>query len=162
MTLIKWNNSLSLRVKILDEHHRHLVTLLNKSYNAIQLNDKHIIELILSELFDYAKYHFSTEEHLMHENNFPSLLDHEKDHNHFFYQIDELQSRLQVGESLHNIQIVVFLKEWLTDHILVKDRELADYLLAMEPPDLSIDELHSDLIGAYSDNPALIGDRGQQ
>jgi len=129
MNLITWNNSLSLKVKILDEHHRHLVSLLNKSYNAIQLNDKHIVALILGELFDYAKYHFSTEEHLMSEYNFPSLLDHEKDHNHFFYQIDELQSRLQVGESLHTIQIVVFLKEWLTNHILVKDKALADYLV---------------------------------
>ncbi|GFE61199.1 bacteriohemerythrin [Geobacter sp. AOG2] len=129
MTLIKWDNSLSLKVNVLDEHHRHLVGLLNKSYNAIQLNDKHIIELILGELFDYAKYHFGTEEHLMHENDFPSLLSHEKDHNYFFYQIDELQSKLRSGESLYNVQIVVFLRDWLVNHILVKDRALADYLV---------------------------------
>ena len=129
MTLIEWDDSLKLRVNVLDEHHRHLVDLINKSYDAIQLNDKHIIALILGELFDYAKYHFRTEERLMCECNFPSLLDHEKEHNHFFYQIDELQSKLNVGESLHNIQIVVFLKEWLMNHILLRDKELADYLV---------------------------------
>lgn len=155
MSLIKWNSNLCLGVGILDEHHRHLVGFLNKAYNAIQLNDKHIIALILSELSDYAKYHFGTEERLMHEYNFPSLLDHEKEHDHFFYQIDELQSKFNIGESLHNIQIVVFLKDWLTHHILVKDKELADYLVG----NALFNELHSDLIGAYSDNPATIPDR---
>lgn len=129
MSLIEWDDSLNLRVSVLDEHHRHLVTLLNKSYNAIQLNDKHIIALILGELFDYAKYHFTMEERLMYEFHFPSLHDHENEHNHFYYQIDELQSKLKIGESLHNIQIVVFLKEWLINHVLVKDKELADYLV---------------------------------
>lgn len=130
MSFIKWDNNFNLRVKVLDEHHQQLVDLLNKSYNALELNNKQTIELILNELFDYAKYHFSTEKHFMYEYNFPSLLNHEEEHKYFFYQVDELQSRLTAGDSLYNIQLVLFLKEWLINHILVKDRELADYLVS--------------------------------
>src|SRR5512136_1095756 len=102
MSLVEWDISFDLGVKVIDEHHRHLVSLLNNAYDAIQLNEKAKIELILNELVDYAKYHFSTEEYLMQKYNFPSLVMHEKEHNHFCQQVDELRSKLNAGEALYN------------------------------------------------------------
>ncbi len=129
MPLVTWDNSFNLNVKVIDEHHRHLVGLLNQSYNAIHLNDSPRIKLVLKELHEYTKYHFNAEEAMMQQYDFPSHSSHEKEHAQFSQHVDELQSKLTIGEALYNIQIVVFLKDWLVNHILVTDRELAIYLV---------------------------------
>jgi hemerythrin len=129
MSLIEWDDTFNLRIKVMDEHHRHLIDLINSSYGAVRLNNKQRIDSILSELVDYSGYHFSTEELLMERYNFPAREAHEQEHISFSHQIAELQSKLNAGEGLYNIRIVVFLHEWLMNHILTTDRNLADYLV---------------------------------
>lgn len=128
MPLCTWDASFALEVGIMNEHHQRLVGLLNAAYDAIQLNDSHGMTHIVDELLDYATYHFSTEADLMHQCDYPSQASHLEQHGYFFRHIDDLQKRLHAREALHNLQIVIFLKDWLMEHILVTDRELADYL----------------------------------
>ena len=129
MQLIEWKNDYNLGVNTIDEHHQQLVNLINKSYNAIQLNNRRQIELILIELIDYTKYHLSTEESFMTEYNYISINEHEKEHLFLRTKIQEFQFKLDANEALYHIGIVTFLKNWLMDHILVTDKELATYLI---------------------------------
>jgi hemerythrin len=61
--LFTWNDSYLLGVKEFDEHHQHLVDLLNMSFDAFE-NNTHPTKLepIIEELIDYATYHFAAEE----------------------------------------------------------------------------------------------------
>lgn len=129
MQLIEWKNDYNLGVNTIEEHHQQLINLINKSYNAIQLNNRQHIELILNELVDYTKYHLSTEEHFMHKYNYYSIDEHEIEHSLLCTKISELQFKIIANEALHHIDIVTFFKEWLMDHILVTDKELAAYLI---------------------------------
>lgn len=130
MPLLAWDSSFDLNIDVIDKHHRQLVGLLNRSYDALRVNDAQRISLVLKELYDYTTYHFSTEEEMMLQYGFPSHAAHEQEHSRFSGHVNELQTKLTIGEALYNIQIVVFLKEWLLNHILVSDRELAVYLAA--------------------------------
>jgi hemerythrin len=125
MPLCTWDASYDLEIGIMNEHHQRLVNLINAAYDAIQLNDTHGMTRIVSELLDYAAYHFSTEADLMRRYNYPSQGSHQEQHDYFSRHIEELQSRLHAREALYNLQIVIFLKEWLMKHILMTDRELA-------------------------------------
>ncbi len=66
MPIIEWNEQFVLGVPEFDEHHQHLVMLLNKTYDDfINGASKETLSLILDELIDYATYHFAAEEHWM-------------------------------------------------------------------------------------------------
>jgi hemerythrin-like metal-binding protein len=130
MTLVEWDDGYNLGVMEIDEHHRHLVALINKSYGAVRLNNTHAIDVIMDELALYATYHFGTEEALMREFGYPSINMHEEEHGQFYRQVEELQAKLKSGEGLYKIRIVVFLKDWLMNHVMTTDRDLAGYLVA--------------------------------
>ena len=60
MAFIEWNQKFSVKVEQFDDHHRHLINLLNKTYENVQHGlEKEKLGLVLIELIDYAKYHFS-------------------------------------------------------------------------------------------------------
>ena len=68
----------------------------------------------------------------MNKYKYPSINEHEIAHSSFFNDIFELKSKLNADEALYNVQIVKYLKDWLINHILVTDRNLAGYLIAKE------------------------------
>lgn len=129
MSPVMWNNSFTIGVKAIDEHYQHVVRLLNKSYDAIQVNDKTLIKSILNELIDISQYHFNAQMYLMHKYDFNSIITHEEEHKNFYQQIYEFISKLNAGEALYNIPVVVFLNDWHKNHILVSDKELTVYLV---------------------------------
>jgi hemerythrin len=128
MALIEWDNSYNTEIDNIDMHHKHLVLLLNKSYDAMQINNKYEIGKILNELTEYTMYHFNAEHNLMIEYNYDSIHDHLKAHSYFINKVDELKLQITTNNSLCNLELVVFLKDWLIDHILVTDRELFEFI----------------------------------
>jgi hemerythrin len=132
MLFIEWNNNFNIGVNIFDEQHQQLVSLVNNSYNSIQLNNTQEAKKTLDELVDYIKYHLSTEERLMQEYNYPSIDEHEISHSIFCSKLHDLQVKLNTNDSLYNTQLVVFLKDWLMDHILIADRDLAKYIIGKD------------------------------
>ncbi len=128
---IEWDSSLVLGIKQIDEHHQHLVSLLGKSYNTIMLNDPQAeLEVIVKELSEYTAYHFATEERLMTEHDFPRTLSHLLEHAEFSRNIKEFQDMCNKGDSSVAVEILVFLRGWLVNHILKVDREYGTFLIS--------------------------------
>jgi len=127
---IEWDNSLILGIKQIDEHHRHLVGLLSKSYNAILLdNPQAELEAIVEELSKYTAYHFSVEESLMTEHAFPHMNSHLIEHAEFSRNVKEFRDMCNRGDSSVATEVLVFLRGWLVNHILKVDREYAAFLI---------------------------------
>jgi hemerythrin len=129
MILVEWDGSLILEVQQIDEHHEHLVSILNDCYSAL-MRHNHQQELltIINELRDYTHYHFETERNLMEELAYPGKDHHLAAHETFTGSIAQFRERLQNGESLLAMELLNFLKEWLVDHIQKTDRALAGFL----------------------------------
>jgi hemerythrin len=122
MSILVWNESFILGIEQFDEHHRHLVGLLNKSYDDFTTGTSHeSFELVLDELIDYATYHFASEEYWMKKHQYPDLQQHQEEHNGFSRHIVETQKDYHGRKALLPLEVLVFLKEWWSDHILKTD-----------------------------------------
>ena len=125
MPIIEWDTRLEIGISSFDEHHKHLVSILNSTYDALICEaPADIVGDFLAELFDYAGYHFVAEESWMKAVGFPRVQEHVEEHNRFTQRLVELAREYRVRESSISLEVLTFLKEWLIGHILISD---ADY-----------------------------------
>jgi len=128
---IEWSNALSMSNPEIDAEHRHFIKLVNKLNGEIrsQQRDKAVIEQIMKLILKDAIAHFSHEERLFAEKNYPAAQEHTQIHS-------ELISKLK--QALEEIQNTDFSKEWvekglaikslLVDHVLNVDTQYIEYL----------------------------------
>jgi hemerythrin len=81
----------------------------------------------LEELIRYADYHFDAEEQMMKGISFKGIKSHKTKHNKFKNQLSDLMQNYLSGEPHVNTDIVLFLRDWLINHILKDDKKFADY-----------------------------------
>jgi hemerythrin len=125
MSFLEWNTSFELGIKEFDEHHKQLVHLLNEAYgNFLGEANHETLEDVLDKLIDYATYHFTAEEHWMGLHGYPGLQKHREEHNLLSRTVVEIQFDFNKDRKHLSIEVLVFLKEWLSNHILQTD---ADY-----------------------------------
>jgi len=133
MPMVEWSDSFLIGVDTFDEHHKHLVNLLNQSYDAFVLGvPTEKLAAILNELFEYASYHFASEQFWMIEHSYPILEQHIKEHTFFVHRLKELQDDYRQGNTSVPLDIVIFLKDWLIDHILKSDADYANFISTQE------------------------------
>jgi hemerythrin len=123
MSLIEWDRSYALELEEIDEHHKHLVTLLNSLYDGIVFNTNTDVGNVFDELVAYVKYHFSAEEKLMRDNMYRGYRSHVDKHNEFVKSILDLQDKYHAGAAHVSTDTMLYLKDWLFDHILKADKK---------------------------------------
>ncbi len=131
MDLLLWDEKFSVHNTTLDEHHKRLFELCNEMFNLIDQENKTPIystAKVISELHMYAIFHFTEEEKLMEQNNFPKIEEHKKLHQAFIDKISQLKEQYENDDVLVDYDILNFLSDWLIYHILEVDSEYADYI----------------------------------
>ena len=122
--LIRWNSGIELGIKSLDTQHRHLVGLLNKLNRAmIMRKGRQAMDGLLSDLIDYTKQHFGTEEKLMRQYDYAERNEHETQHRHFAEKMIGLQQQVTNGDAMVTMDLMSFLKKWLVNHIMGTDKK---------------------------------------
>lgn len=131
MRIVEWEERFNLGIEAIDRDHRHLLELLNRSYNAVIL-DRNINELryIFHDLLEYADRHFSAEEVMMRRYGYGGTEAHMAEHEAFRVRVGELLDRLLAPEFVFDVELVNFLEEWLLNHIQRVDREYAAVVVA--------------------------------
>jgi hemerythrin len=130
MDLIKWNDTYSVQIKEIDDQHKKLIQMINDLHNAMsEGRGKLIVAQILDDLIDYTKTHFKTEEVMMEKCSYPSFRTHKEAHDILTQKVLDIQSRFQTGQVVVTIEVMNFLKDWLTQHILEMDKLYIPYLL---------------------------------
>ncbi|MCE1255609.1 MAG: bacteriohemerythrin [Anaerolineae bacterium] len=129
MPTFTWNDSYSVNIKILDEQHKKLFTLIDQLHNAMSTGKgKQMIGQVLDEMLDYTRTHFTTEEDLLKKHNYPDLLKQQKEHAAFVQKVSEMQQKFNNGSLTLSIEVSQFLKDWLSKHILGADKQYAQFL----------------------------------
>lgn len=131
---IAWRPDFATGVGIMDDQHRILVKMLNEA-NA-QLSDTSPLtefESVVKGLLSYAGYHFQTEEKLMAEHGYDKskaaqAAEHIKAHRGFAEKVVMTQDQLKAGKRIAKKDLVEFLGNWLTHHILHTDKELGAFV----------------------------------
>jgi len=111
-----------------DQAHKKLISLINQLY--IYINEgvvREKINDILEQLTIYAKEHFSNEELLMMNKDYPDLAAHQLEHKLFISELAKLHDKYRNNKNLVSVQLLYFLKDWLISHILHTDKKYATY-----------------------------------
>jgi len=128
--LVEWTDDLSVGLQEIDEQHKILVSLVNRLYEAIITNREHeLIATILNELVDYTIIHFAVEESLMRIFDYPQYEQHKYHHEELSKQVIELQKKVIEGEAEISMDVLNFLRAWLTNHIMIEDKHYGPFLV---------------------------------
>ena len=129
MALIKWRDSYSVGVARFDEHHLRLIELINDMYIIVRdKGDAAALNIAAQALIEYTKYHFSSEEAVMEEVNYPDLAEHKQYHADLEKKaVTFLEQITAEGEAVRT-EFYHFLREWLITHIVKEDKKYTEYL----------------------------------
>lgn len=130
MPILPWNDEYSLGVEAMDDHHRQLFEMINQAYDsADRMSDHEVLSRLVDGMNEFAQVHFELEEGLMEEHGYPKLDEHRRQHQDFRMRA-MITKTMQPGEDweLNAVKIFRYLADWLNDHILETDTELARFL----------------------------------
>jgi hemerythrin len=128
---VEWSDALSVGIEEIDEQHRVLVGLVNRMHQAIhERHGSDVVKGILAELVDYTRIHFAVEESLMRILDYPGYEKHKLVHEELYNHVIQLQTKVESGKTAIGFELMHFLKNWLTKHIMEEDREYSSCFLA--------------------------------
>ena len=131
MPLVTWNTSYSVKVAKCDEDHKKLFALINSLHDAMMTGKgPQVIEKVVKDLADYTHFHFSAEERLLEQAQYPDLPAHRAQHRVFVNKVKQFQQNLHITTTGQASAVVTFLKDWLTNHIMQTDKQYSAHLNA--------------------------------
>lgn len=131
---VTWAAPLDLSFPPLDADHQQVLSCLNRLIRAFASRNKTSAFLAYQALKAETQRHFASENALMQQSGYPDFVAHRKAHEELLERMTNFQSRLHeatVGDP-NNPASQVFLTRWFTQHIMVDDRALADFLRQSE------------------------------
>ena len=130
MAAINWNESLSVKISSIDLQHKKLIALVNSFYDHInQASQKDKMLELIKSLKDYTVFHFSTEEKYMKQTSYPDFKNHKAEHDKFVTTVLSFEDRYKSGKLLLTVEITIVIKEWISKHIMVTDKEYSDFFI---------------------------------
>jgi hemerythrin len=123
-----WSDEYSVGIDEIDSQHKTLFRLINRLHHAI-LNKEgsKTCGSILDELIDYTRVHFTLEQTLMRIGNFPEYEEHCEKHRALVTEVEVLQRKIASGQVAISFELLHFLRNWLTQHILGEDRKYGEF-----------------------------------
>lgn len=113
----------------IDREHEIQTTLLRAVEEAISMGkDTQMVVGILSQLADYNRVHFSSEEFLMRLYAYPDVEMHVVDHVRMIEDLDEIAGCYREDDHQLAAQKAVQLQDFLLQHIASRDRKVSHYL----------------------------------
>ena len=128
MPTVNWNSSFLLGIKDIDDHHQHLVKLLNLAQEEFKKGAPvGNLPYYINQLIDYANYHFTCEERWMADTSYPDLIRHKEEHKVFICKVYAFQKSFRQNEE-SPAEMLSFIGNWVTHHILDTDAKFGNFL----------------------------------
>jgi len=131
MPLITWTDALSVGVTSIDTQHQKLVSMLNDLYAAVvALRGQSEIVAILSSMVAYSQEHFTFEKSEMVRCRYPEEKLHRAEHHAFIAFAEQTEAKMKAGEFVSSVELLGYLRDWLTNHIQNVDKKYGSCLQA--------------------------------
>jgi hemerythrin-like metal-binding protein len=157
MPTIQWTQEMSVGIQSIDADHQILVGMVNRLDDAIKAaRGKDSVSSILDALLDYTTYHFGREEALMQACGYPDLDAHRHTHKVLRTQVAHIRDRY-VGnpETIHDREVLAFLKNWLTSHIMGRDKLYAPFMSSRRDAVAKAEAAYAERLGREPELAAL-------
>jgi len=157
--VFSWSENFETHITFIDEQHRTLVNLINElAYATTQNLESGPLDQILQVLVDYTNSHLQQEEAIWREhlNEDPAFVKHLQSHAAFSREISRFQTNANRDDNHRMLgEVLLFLVDWLADHILGSDMHLAKTVVAIQEG-LSLEAARSKSKREMSGSKALI------
>jgi hemerythrin len=135
--IVRWHNSYSIGIPLIDAQHQELINLTNKLYEGCMSGREASRVVFLKTIrgaVDYIGYHFSTEEKIMERVSYPyaEYIAHKQQHKDFVREVLREVDDFSSGKKFTPNAFVYFLKDWVLTHIAVTDKKLGEFLVDMK------------------------------
>lgn len=131
MPIMNWSENLSVGIVEIDAQHKNLLAQINQLHDSMKEGKgKEALGKTLDELVTYTAYHFKTEERFFLKFAYPDTPAHKKEHDDLTKKAVDLKDKYSKGQMVLTIEVMNFLKDWLTNHIMVSDKKYAPFLKA--------------------------------
>ena len=127
----QWKERYKLGIPEIDMQHKKLFEIGNRAYD-IAMSDYDYdryddIMSIIYELLEYTKYHFNYEEKLMEKYGYTGIDSQKTEHNFYIDKISNISpSAIDDDQEKAILDILGFLSQWISTHILFSDRKYVD------------------------------------
>ena len=114
-----------------DQEHRFLIGIYNDLVVKIDGGvTGELIDGVAKKLFDYADYHFASEERVMISTGYPGIEPHRRQHESFVRTLNDLVTEPADDKAAALRKLVSFVGTWIRGHILVTDKQLGEFVQA--------------------------------
>ena len=120
MAYLHWTSDLETGIAVIDKQHRRIVDFINELNDTDGLNELATTNHVLDKLVEYTRVHFSSEEEMLKNMNYPYLKAHKRIHELFIKRVAEIQYRVRHGENVIQ-ELLPMLRNWLINHIKGED-----------------------------------------
>ena len=126
--LVKWDKSYATGIETIDSQHQVLVEMIAKFQRGmLEGKTRDQLPVLLNNLVTYADYHFRWEEQMLEQKQYPELQQHRRGHVVLTEQIRDFKKRYESGKAVAGAAVMLFLRNWFTNHILETDFRYAKY-----------------------------------
>lgn len=130
MAQFSWTDDLYTGSSLIDGDHSKLVGLVNAFIQTMESDQGSArMSKAMSGLIAYTGEHFGREDAEMERIQYVAALAHKAEHAKLLRQLVELKQMLDAGGKINVPAVSEFLGEWLRDHILTVDKQLAAALM---------------------------------
>jgi len=131
MELFHWDDKFDVGISTINRQHKELIDLINQLSEAMMSGKSHdVLGELLNELAVYGIKHFDTEEKYFKQTGYPGAKEHIKEHEAFKIKITELIEKHNEKRFTVSIDTLRYLKKWVVNHILEKDKAYSEYLIS--------------------------------
>jgi hemerythrin-like metal-binding protein len=136
---VSWKPQYSVHIDAIDRQHQGLIALTRQLQEAMwEARGRDFQATLIDRLVAYTNEHLRFEEDMLRERGYEPLAQHAEQHRALTSQVCELQQKVHSGEALSNASVLLFLRNWFTDHIMQQDQKYARALRiaaeAVPPP----------------------------
>jgi len=128
VSLIKWDDGLSVTLVEIDRQHQRLIEMINDLHDAMkQGKGKDVLKKIINGLIEYAGYHFRTEEKYFDKFGYPDANSHKEEHRDFTKKVAEFKDGLTAGKIGLSMELLDFLTQWFQTHVKIVDKKYVPF-----------------------------------
>jgi len=127
---VKWSDSYSMGIKVIDDQHKELINIVNDIFSHAtgrEWEEHEYFKDIIKQAVDYIKNHFATEEKIMISTKYNGYEAHKKIHEEFILKVVQTAKDYETGKRLTLTNFGYFLKDWVLSHVAVMDKKYSDY-----------------------------------
>jgi hemerythrin len=131
VSLFVWKEEYGVNFPAIDTQHKRWFALAEKMHQAaVTGKGKEVLSKALSDFIAYTTTHFAAEENLMLAHDYPGYGQHKVQHDAMAGKLTDFQRQFEAGRATLTLELLQFLKAWLSRHISTTDQDMGAYLSA--------------------------------